>query len=126
MGSRKRKRTDEETAIPTSVSFTVSEPSNDAESKLKMSDHTEKDEFHKPPVVYIWFKGLICCRPINNRPIYKFISLDHDIDDSDLMKRVRSRLHLLCEDAEAKIDFVSKETDKVEWTILSKHGSGSR
>lgn len=83
-----------------------------------MSDNTEKDESHKPFVVYIWFKGLTCCRTIN-----KYISLDHDIDETDLMKRVRNKLHLSCEGAEAKIDFLSKKTKQVEWTVSSKQGS---
>jgi len=111
---------DEEIAIPNSVSCTVSEPSSVAETKVNACDHIKKDELHKPPVVYIWFRGLGCCRTIK-----KYISLDHDMDESGLIEHVRNKLHLACEDAEAKIEFVSRTTQQTEWTIPSKQGNES-
>lgn len=110
----------EEVAIPNSMSYTVSEPPSVAESKVNACDNIKKDELHKPPVVYIRFRGLGCCRTIK-----KYISLDHGMDESGLIGYVRNKFHLACEDAEAKIEFVSRTTQQIEWTIPSKQESES-
>lgn len=113
--SHKRKRTDEETAVTTNVSSTVSKPSNDAVPKLNVPGHTKKNECQNFSVVHIWFDGSGCCRTIS-----RYISLDYNMDETKLMKRVRNKFHLSCEDAEAKIELISRTTQQVEWTISSK------
>lgn len=104
----------------TNLSSTVSKLSNGAVSMLDASVHSREDEFHKPSVVHIWFSGPGCCRNVN-----KYISLDHNMNETDFMERVRNKFHL-SRAAETRIELITRTTQQVEWSVSGKRGDESR